>query len=91
MKDFSIYVGILAGVSTAVSLIPQLVKIIKDKKAEDISLIMLLVLLAGVGGWIVYGAMKNDLPIIITNSFSFVLNQLIIAFSLKYKKSTSTK
>jgi MtN3 and saliva related transmembrane protein len=46
---------------------------------------MLLILLAGLGGWIWYGVLKQDYPIIITNSFSFVVNSLITAFSIKYK------
>lgn len=86
MNDISLYIGIFAGICTAVSLLPQLIKMIKEKKAEDISMIMLVVLLAGIATWIVYGVMKNDYPIIITNSFSFVVNLLIIIFSLKYKK-----
>ena len=62
MTDYSNYVGIGAGICTAVSLLPQLIKIIKEKKANDISYIMLFVLLAGIGGWIWYGILKEDYP-----------------------------
>jgi MtN3 and saliva related transmembrane protein len=64
MNDYSLYIGIGAGICTAISLLPQLIKIIKDKKAEDISFLMLFVLLTGVGGWIWYGLLKKDYPII---------------------------
>lgn len=86
MKDYSIYIGILAGVCTSVSLLPQLFKIIKNKKAEDISFFMLFILLIGVGTWVWYGTLKKDYPIIITNSFSFVIDLLIVIFSIKYKQ-----
>lgn len=86
MEDYSLYVGIAAGIGTAVSLIPQLIKIIKEKKADDISYFMLFFLLSGLGGWIYYGILKNDLPLIITNSFSFIANLLIIGFAIKYKR-----
>jgi MtN3 and saliva related transmembrane protein len=86
MKDISLYVGIGAGIFTAVSLLPQLVKIIKTKKSEDISFFMVFILLAGVSGWIWYGFLKKDYPIIITNFFSLLVNLLIIFFSLLYKK-----
>lgn len=89
MQEYAQYVGISAGICTAVSLLPQLIKIIREKKAEDISLVMLLVLMTGLGGWIWYGILKDDLPIIFTNSFSFLINSLIIVFSLKYKSSES--
>ena len=90
MKNYSLYVGIAAGICTGISLLPQLIKIIKEKKAESISFFMLLILLAGVGGWIWYGILKKDYPIILTNSFSFIINLLIIGFSMKYKKQSST-
>ena len=85
MNQFSQYVGICAGLLTSISLVPQLYKIIKEKKADNISYSMLLILLAGLGGWIWYGVLKKDYPIIITNSFAFVINSLITAFSIKYK------
>jgi len=80
------YIGIAAGVCTAVSLLPQLVKIIREKKAENISYWMLGVLFAGLALWIFYGIRKNDYPIIVTNSISFVLNSLVSFFTIKYKK-----
>ena len=86
MKDISLYVGIGAGICTSISLLPQLIKIIRTKEADDISYFMLFILLTGVGGWIVYGVMKTDYPIIITNSVSFMLNLVIIGVSVKYKK-----
>lgn len=83
---YSSYVGIAAGILTAVSMLPQLIKIIREKKAGAISYFMLVILLAGIGGWIWYGILKNDYPIIFTNSFSFIVNIIIIIFSVKYKK-----
>ena len=86
MAVISSYVGIGAGAFTALSLVPQLFKIIREKKAENISYFMLAILLTGLGGWIWYGILKDDLPIIITNAFSFINNILIIIFSAKYKR-----
>lgn len=87
IKDYALYIGIGAGICTSVSMLPQLIKIIKKNKAEDISFFMLFILLAGIGGWIGYGLLKKDYPIIITNGFSFLLNLLIIGFSFKYKRN----
>ena len=86
MKEWTLYTGIAAGVLTAISLIPQLVKIIKEKKAEDISIVMLFVLLSGVALWVIYGILKKDYPIIVTNSFSFVVNIFTIIFGSIYKR-----
>lgn len=84
--DLTTIVGILAGACTAISMVPQLAKIIKKKKAEDVSYVMLGILLLGIGGWIWYGVLKEDYPIIITNGFSFILNVAVLIFSIKYKK-----
>lgn len=84
--EFSTYIGISAGICTATSMLPQLVKVIKEKKAEAISYFMLLVLLTGLGLWVWYGIVREDYPIIITNSFSFVVNILLIVVTKKYKK-----
>ena len=87
MDSFTNYLGIGAGICTGVSLIPQLYKIIKEKKAENISYVMLTILIIGLAGWVWYGIRKNDLPIIFTNGFAVVVNLLTIFFSAKYKNN----
>jgi MtN3 and saliva related transmembrane protein len=79
-------IGLTAGVLTASSLLPQLIKTIKEKKAEDISIVMLLILLSGICLWIVYGIKRNDFPIIATNSFSLLLNIIMIVLRIKYNR-----
>ncbi|MBD0369111.1 MAG: SemiSWEET transporter [Flavisolibacter sp.] len=76
--------GIAAGFFTAVSMLPQLIKIIKEKEAEDVSIAMLVVLLTGLALWISYGLLREDWPIIITNCFSFLVNLLTVIFRIKY-------
>lgn len=71
---------------TASSLLPQLIKTLKEKKAEDVSIGMLLVLQAGVIMWVVYGFMRDDLPIIATNIFSLALNIAMTVLRIKYKR-----
>jgi len=78
-------VGIAAGVLTSISMLPQFIKLLKEKNGKDISVIMLIVLVVGVGCWVIYGVLKNDLIIIITNAFSFFLNMLMMVFALKYR------
>ena len=87
----TVYLGIAAGVCTAVSLLPQLIKIIRKKKAEDISYFMLFILLTGLAGWIWYGIEKKDYPIMLTNAFSFLVNSLIIFFTVRYKNDKGDK
>ncbi|HYF69850.1 MAG TPA: SemiSWEET transporter [Ohtaekwangia sp.] len=84
--EFTEIVGVTAGVFTAVSLLPQLIKLVKHKKAEDISLFYLIILLCGLSLWVYYGFLRDDLPIILTNSFSLLLNIITLILGAKYKK-----
>jgi MtN3 and saliva related transmembrane protein len=79
-------VGILAGFFTAVSLIPQIVKIVREKKSEDISFTYLAILLTGLALWIVYGVMREDVPVIVTNVGSVIINLITVGVGIKYKK-----
>ncbi|TDH26197.1 hypothetical protein EXU57_11955 [Segetibacter sp. 3557_3] len=78
-------IGIIAGILTASSLLPQVIKIIREKKAEDVSIMMLIILMLGVALWIYYGILREDLPIIVTNAFSLLLNITTVVLRLKYK------
>jgi MtN3 and saliva related transmembrane protein len=91
MSNYTQVIGIASGVLTSASLVPQLVKIIRQKKAESVSLGMYIVMLIGFCGWIWYGVEKKDIPIVATNCFSLVTNVLILVFSLKYKQKEEKK
>lgn len=84
--DLPEFVGITAGICTAISLLPQLIKMVKNKKAEDISLFYLVILLIGLSLWVWYGVLRNDIPIIATNCFSLLLNITILVLGIKYKR-----
>lgn len=49
--EAKLIIGISAGVLTAISSIPQIIKVIKGKKAQDVSPIMFFVLLLGNTLW----------------------------------------
>ena len=84
--DTTQIIGIAAGICTATSLLPQVIKTFKEKKAEDVSLMMLLLLQAGLILWIIYGFKREDLPIIITNCFSLLVNITMVVLRIRYKK-----
>ena len=85
-KTITEIIGITAGICTAISLLPQIIKVFKEKKTQDISLFYLFVLLAGLGLWTYYGIRKEDMPIIATNIFSMFLNIIMITLGVMYKK-----
>lgn len=84
--DTSTWIGIAASSFTSLSLVPQLIKLWKTKDAKDVSILMLLVLLTGLGLWVLYGCMLKDLIIIIANGIAFVINLLTMGVTLYYKR-----
>ena len=86
-QDYVQYVGLAAGILTAASLMPPLIKLIKDKKPNNVPLGMLVVLLCGVSLWIVYGVLKMDWPIIITNALSLLQNVTMMVLTYIYKNN----
>ena len=84
--DLTQIIGLSAGILTASSLIPQVIKTFKEKKAEEVSLIMLFVLQGGLILWIIYGFKKDDLPIIVTNCFSLFVNIVMVVLRIRYRK-----
>ncbi|WP_163410778.1 SemiSWEET family sugar transporter [Flavobacterium ajazii] len=79
-------IGLFAGICVTVSVVPQIIKVWKTKKVKQISLLTFGVLTFGVAVWVIYGILKNDIPIIITNSISLILNLIMVYFLLNYEK-----
>jgi MtN3 and saliva related transmembrane protein len=78
------FLGIIAGLLTSTSFIPQAYKVIKTKRTQDISLPMYSLCTVGVFLWIVYGLMIQDIAIILTNVITFVPTLVILILTVKY-------
>jgi MtN3 and saliva related transmembrane protein len=85
--DISTVIGVGASFFTSVALLPQLIKIIKEKDSEGVSPAMLLVLFTGLCLWIVYGVLKSDPIIIAANSVSLIITILTGIFTYRHRKS----
>ncbi len=78
--------GIIAGICTSSAIIPQIVKTLKKKKAQEVSIFMFIVLMTGNGLWVYYGVVKSDIAIISTNIFALSLNIIMIVLKYRYRK-----
>ena len=85
MLEWTTIIGIAAGILTTAAVIPQIYKAWKTKKVQDVSPGMFIVLLAGLLMWVVYGVMKNDVPIIATNGLALALNGFMLFLMVRYK------
>ena len=80
-------VEVTAGILTGTFMLPQLIKVINEKKVDEISILMLAVLLTGITLWIVYGVVRNDIPLIASNTFSLCVNLVLLYYRIKYRKT----
>jgi len=80
------WTGIIASICTGVALLPQLIKLIREKKPENVSFAMMVVLLSGLLLWIIYGLLKKDYIIVTSNGVSILLNISILVLGAIYRK-----
>ena len=78
--------GIIAGILTSISMLPQLIKVLKEKNVDDLSPVMLLTLIAGLSLWVAYGIGKGEAPIIYSNAFAVLVNLCLLGSYLIYSK-----
>ena len=77
--------GLVAGACTTAAVVPQLWKTIKTREVDDVSPGMFMVLITGLALWVIYGIIKSDLPIIVTNGLAFLLNSVMLFLFYKYR------
>ena len=81
------FFGYIAAILTTAAFLPQLIKTLKTKKAEDVSLVTLIMFICGVGSWIIYGYKISSLPILIANIITLILNLFILISKIHYSRN----
>lgn len=83
--------GLLAITATLLvtgSYIPQLIKAYTTKSMKDVSLLFLLIIVAGIICWVAYGIVLGDLTFVISNSVILVFSVTLIGMKLYYDRKT---
>ncbi|MFV8271213.1 SemiSWEET family sugar transporter [Flavobacterium sp. GT2N3] len=84
--DYIQILGLAAAAFTTGANFPQTYKIIKTKSTKDISKITYSMLFCGGIMWLIYGILKNDIPIIIANGISAIICGIILSLKFCSKK-----
>ncbi len=85
MQDIHIdIIGIVAGMCTTISIVPQVVKIWRTRHARDVSMYMFVILSIGIFLWMIYGILLKRIPIILANGASFLLCMTVIVMKIRY-------
>ncbi len=76
--------GYVAGLITAFTFLPQVIKTWKTKSAKDVSLAMFVIALTNQILWLAFGMLRDDPVIIITNAVMLFMTSIMISLKLKY-------
>ncbi len=78
-------VGYLAALLTTLSFLPQVHKIWRTKRADDISAPAFGAFSLGVVLWLIYGLALRSWPIVVANSVTLLLTITILALTARYR------
>ena len=83
--------GYFAAILTTSAFLPQLIKTLKTKKADDVSLTTLVMFIVGVLSWIIYGYKISSAPILVANLITLILNLLIMISKIYFSQPLNQK
>ena len=88
MMDFLLYIiGFMATAFAVSSTVPQIRKALRIKKSDDVSIRFILLLIAGLLLWVIYGIGKHDIVIIIGNAIAVALNTFMLILKIIYSRN----
>ncbi|WEZ85671.1 SemiSWEET transporter (plasmid) [Rhizobium sp. 32-5/1] len=76
--DTALIVGYLASFCSMSSFVPQAYKVVRTGDTDAISARMYTLTVTGFALWTAFGVMRDEWPIILTNSVCFVLSGFIL-------------
>ena len=77
--------GAGAAVCSITSFVPQLVKLVREKTSQDLSLRMYALTVSAFSLWSVYGLMLKSWPLAVSNLISLALSSAILLLNLRYR------
>jgi MtN3 and saliva related transmembrane protein len=83
--------GVTAGCCSMLSFIPQIVKMVRERDAEGVSLKMYAVTIFGFCCWTAYGLLSGAWPVAASNAICIVLTAAIFILRLHFGDAGANK
>ena len=84
------YLAFVAGALTSTGYLPQIVKGLKTRKMDDVSLLMPVVLGLGMFLWLIYGLARADPAIVVANVVGSTLTGVLVFMKSLYDRRMNT-
>lgn len=81
-------IGLVAGGLSSALFVPQIVKIIKQKSAEEISLMTSIIGIVSSLMWLWFGIVQDHISMMITNSIAAVATLILFILKITYDKQS---
>lgn len=81
---YSSSVGMLAAFLTTAAFVPQVLRVIRTRDTNAISLLMYLMFATGVALWCLYGLLLGLWPVVLANGITLALSLVVIVFKLRH-------
>ena len=72
--------GWLASIFTTIIFLPQLIKALKTKMTDDISMWMLILSVIGNGFWFAHASLSNNMPLLVCALLIILISITLIVF-----------
>ncbi|MDB5543115.1 MAG: conserved rane protein of unknown function, partial [Hyphomicrobiales bacterium] len=83
------FVGYAAAFCTTAAYLPQVTRVWRTRKCEDVSLKMLLILMTGLALWLAFGLIKGEFSIVLANAVTFLLAGVLLTLKLRGRGARS--
>jgi len=80
------FLMIVVGISMSLATFPQIYKLYKNKRSNDVSLLYLIVIMHGLGWWLYYGVLKDSFSLIFTNALSLLFYLVVLVQIIYYRR-----
>ena len=78
--------GLIAATLTSTGFIPQIIRGFKTRKLDDVSTVMLLVIIIGTACWTIYGLYIKDWIVVVANTFTCATVVLLLIMKYWFKR-----
>ncbi|WP_184197826.1 SemiSWEET family sugar transporter [Chitinimonas taiwanensis] len=86
MSDSATLIGMLAGFCTTAAFLPQVIRVWRTRRADDISLGMYLLFVSGTVLWLIYGLLIGSLPVVLYNIITSLLAGAVLLLKLYFER-----
>ena len=78
--------GWIASCLCTLILVPQIIKAFKTRHTDDVSMVMLIISVAGNAFWVAHASMTHNTPLIFGAGLISVMSIILIIFKYRYDK-----